>query len=105
MQFSGQGSVRVIYKMPKKPYLFEFWATPKNIAQEKRLTLTEKAVLSSLITRHNGELRLKVKQETIAEDWGISVKSVNRAIKKLSKIGYVESLRIGKKLCNQYKIK
>ena len=98
-------SLGIKHKMLKKLYSFEFWATPKPIAVNSKLTLTDKVVLSSLITRHNGENRLRVKQITIAKDWGISERSVRKSIAKLEKRGLIESLRLGKKLCNQYEIR
>lgn len=90
--------------MPKKIYSFEFWAVPKHIAQNKKLNSVDKMILGSIITRHNGESRLKVKIETLASDWGISISSVKHSIKKLEKMGFVDTLRLGKKLCNQYEI-
>lgn len=105
MQFSGQGSVRVIYKMPKKIYPWEFWAIPKFIQADPKLTATDKDVMAVFITRMNGQNFLKVKIQTVAEDLNVSIKSVQRAVKNLEKRGFLDVKRYGTNVCNQYQIK
>jgi len=90
--------------MQKKIYPFEFWAIPKLVQSDKRLTPIDKDVFSVLFTRMNGENEARVKQKTIAIDLGINVISVKRAIKKLDKLGMIDSVRMGNSLCNRYEI-
>lgn len=88
----------------KKYYPWEFWATPKFIQIDPKLTLADKAILSVMITRMNGDNELKMKQEIIAEEIGVSLISVKRAIKKLEKLGLMTVERFGSNICNRYKI-
>jgi len=90
--------------MQKKIYWFEFWATPKIIQSDRRLGPIDKDVMSVLITRMNGENYAKIKQQTIADDLGYSIRAIAESIKTLEKIGYIRNQRIGKKCCNIYKI-
>lgn len=75
--------------MPKRPYNFEFWVTPKIIAERKDLTPEDKDVISVLITRFNGEAPLKMKQETIAKYLGITRQTVAKSLKTLEKKGLI----------------
>jgi DNA-binding MarR family transcriptional regulator len=89
----------------KKIYSFEFWAVPKFIQLNKKLTQTDKMVLSVLITRMNGENFSKVKQKTIADDLLFTVSMISKSIRKLEKLGYITNTQLGKTLCNQYEVK
>lgn len=55
------------------------------------LTATEKLVLAAIVEYAHAkhEYATYVRQSTIAEDLGISKETVNRAVKKLSTVGYV----------------
>lgn len=71
--------------MPKRPYSFEFWATPKLIQERTDLTPIDKDVISVFVTRFNGEAPLKMKEETIAKYIGCDKRSIIRSISKLKK--------------------
>ena len=90
--------------MPKKTYPWEFWAIPKFIQSDKRLSATDKDVMAVFITRMNGQNEVTVKQETLAKDLNISPKSVERAVAKLEKLGMLDVQRSGQHICNRYKI-
>lgn len=92
--------------MPRRKLQWEFWPLPKQIAKDTKLSLTEKVVLASLFGRENGEANpARVKQKTLAEEWGLSLRGVSGAIAKLEKLGYIEKNRMGKTLCNRYGVK
>lgn len=82
--------------MPRRPYNFEFWVTPKIIAERRDLSLEDKAVISILITRYNGEAPLKMKQETIAKYLGITRQTVAKSLKTLEKKGLINIGRVWK---------
>lgn len=76
----------------------------KAIALSKLLTKTEKAVGAAVLDHFNRKTaRCDPSQETIAALLGIDRRTVNRAITKLVRIGFLKSLRHGgARHCNSY---
>lgn len=88
----------------KEPKLhkFEFWALPKFSARSKKLTSTDKLVLSAFTTYKNAENEVILKQKTLASFFNVSSKSVERTLAKLIKMKCIEKQRVGKRLSNHY---
>lgn len=68
---------------------YEFFHIPKSIQCLTDLTLGEKAVISYFCTIRNERNIYKPREKTIAKDLGISIKTVERALKTLHRKGFI----------------
>jgi DNA-binding MarR family transcriptional regulator len=86
------------------PQKFDTTLALKAIALSDLLTKTEKRVGAAVLDHFNRSTsRCDPSQEMIAALLGINRRTVNRAIKKLVKIGYFKSFRHrGTRHCNSY---
>lgn len=82
-----------------------FWANPKEVTADKKLSSTAKLVYSVLYTRMNGDQMAWPSQEYIALAIGSSVRQVVRSIKELEKRRYLVKKRQGLRKSNQYFLK
>ena len=66
-----------------------FLSTPSQIAEDKKLSLVEKVVFSSLFSKMNDEA-VEASQKEIAKEWALDLEDVQRAVRDLEKLGYME---------------
>lgn len=83
----------------------EFWAIPKHIANDENLSLPAKIVYGVLFTRKNGQNEAWPSQKNIAESFGMSVRTVKRAVKDLVDKGLISSEQRGLRKSNMYALK
>lgn len=79
-----------------------FWAIPKSIAKREDLSLKAKLVASILWTRKNADFISFPSREYIAKSLGISIPSVDRAIKELKEKAGLKIERRGLRKTNVY---
>lgn len=79
-----------------------FWAIPKSIAKRKDLSLKAKLVASILWTRKNADFIAFPSREYMAKSLGISIPSVDRAIKELKEKAGLKIERRGLRKTNLY---
>lgn len=82
----------------------QFWAIPKEIMEMIHVSLEARVIYGILFTRQNGENAAWPKQETIANETGISIRTVRRKIDELIEHGLVVVERRGLRQSNRYHI-
>lgn len=79
-----------------------FWAVPKSIAKRKDLSYKAKLVAGILWTRKNPDFKAFPSRKYMAEALGVSVKTVDRAIKELKEKAGLKVKRKGLGRNNRY---
>lgn len=82
----------------------EFWSLPKYIAERDDLGMPDKLVYAVLWTRRNGENVAWPSHASIAQNLGMTKRTVIRSIDNLVKKGLVEVKRGGGSATNEYSL-
>ena len=83
----------------------EFWAIPKYILADERLSIEAVMIYGILFTRANGESEAWPSQKRLAGELRLGVRTIQRHIDRLEEAGYIEKIRKGKRMTNRYVIR
>lgn len=83
----------------------EFWAIPKEIMEQKDISIQAKFLFGVLWTRMNGENIAWPSQQYLAEQLNCGKRSVQRYLEELKRHNLIESKQIGLHCTNRYKLK
>jgi len=82
-----------------------FWATPKEVSKDKRLSFGARAVFGVLWTRKNGDNEAWPGQKYISESVCVSNRTTIKYLQELEKCGLIEIQRRGLRKTNKYILK
>ena len=85
----------------KKSY-DQFWATPKDVMANGKLSLAARVIYGILYTRMNGENEAWPGQKSISDDTVIGMRTVVKGVKELVACGLIECNRRGRGKSNVY---